>query len=165
MWSWIAERSDKHRALAFAGVYTAVVQVILLFLPPLPLGVILPGMAAAGLAYGAAPILLRSMVADAADELRLDTGREGGGLLYSLVVATSKVGYAVSVGLAYQALAAAGFRAEIGAVNTPGAIAGLTWVYIAGVAGFSLLGAAVIWRYPLGRRRHADILKTLAEVS
>jgi Na+/melibiose symporter-like transporter len=159
----LAEKTDKHRALAFAGVYVAVIQGAVLLLPALPLLLILPALAAVGLAYGAAPILLRSMVADAADELRAETGREGAGLLYSLFVSTGKVGYALSVGLAFQALAAVGFQAADGASNTPGALMGLTLIYIVGVSGFSLLGAALVWRYPLGRGRHAAILKQLAE--
>lgn len=164
LWSRLAEKTDKHRALALAAVYTAVLQAAVLFLPPLPLLLILPGVAAAGLTYCAAPILLRSMVADAADELRAETGREGAGLLYSLFVSTGKVGYALSVGLAFQALAWVGFQAAEGAANTPGALMGLTLVYIFGVSGFSLLGAALVWRYPLGRVRHAAILQSLAQL-
>ena len=163
LWSRLAEKTDKHRALAYSALYMAVTHVAVLLLPPLPFLAVLPGMAAVGLAYGAGPILLRSMVADATDELRAETGREGAGLLYSLFVSTSKVGYALSVGVAFQALALVGFQAAEGAANTPGALMGLTLVYIAGVSGFCLLGAALVWRYPLDRARHAAILLVLAK--
>jgi Na+/melibiose symporter-like transporter len=165
VWSWLAKRTEKHRALAFAALFAAAAQAGVLMLPPLPLALIAPAIAMVGLPYCAAPILLRSMVADASDELRADTGHEGAGLLYSLFVATSKVGYALAVGMAYQALALVGFQAAEGSVNSDAALRGLTLVYIAGTTGFSLLGAAVIWRYPLGRARHAVILDQLSGTS
>ena len=37
-------------------------------------------------------VLIRAMVADVADELRLETGQERSGVLYALVTLTQKLG-------------------------------------------------------------------------
>jgi GPH family glycoside/pentoside/hexuronide:cation symporter len=53
----------------------------------------------AGLPYSAAPLLVRSMMADIGDEERLASGVDRTGLLYAIVNGTVKLGYALAIGV------------------------------------------------------------------
>ena len=58
------------------------------------------------------------MVADISDEVRLDIGKDRAALLYGLITSTSKVGSTLSVVITFGILAAFGFDAKEGVVNT-----------------------------------------------
>ncbi len=120
---------------------------------PFPtLGLAAAVIAAAGASYSAAPLLLRAMMADAADELRLDTGQDRTGLLYAMLTSTTKIGTALA-GLSFVALAWAGFHRA--GPNGPAALACLQALFIGVPCVLSLAAAAVIARHPLDTRRHA----------
>lgn len=163
IWAVLATRIGKHRALAVASVYFAVTFAgATLLVPsgnyPAAIGAIF----VTGLSFGAADLLLRAMMADASDAVRLDVGADQTGLLFSILNATSKMGYAISVG-AFAVLEWIGFQAEVGAVNDPGVILGLQWLFIAGPVGLLLVSAAVLRLYPLTPERHAQIRAELAD--
>lgn len=163
VWAALATRMGKHRALAVGSVYFAVsFAAATLLVPagnfPAALGAIF----VTGLAFGAADLLLRAMMADAADAVRLDDGADRTGLLFSILNATSKLGYAVSVG-AFAVLEWIGFDAAQGAVNAPGVILGLQWLFIAAPVALLLVSALVLRIYPLTPERHAEIRARLAE--
>ena len=162
IWAVLATRIGKHRALAVASVYFAVTFAgATLLVPagnyPAAIGAIF----VTGLSFGAADLLLRAMMADASDAVRLDVGADQTGLLFSILNATSKMGYAISVG-AFAVLEWIGFQAEVGAVNDPGVILGLQWLFIAGPVGLLLVSAVVLRLYPLTPERHAQIRAELA---
>ena len=61
------------------------------------------------------------MVADVADELRLNTGQERSGVLYALVTLTQKLGSSLAVTIIYPILDAVGFVARpVGGVASAG---------------------------------------------
>lgn len=162
VWAALATRMGKHRALAVGSIYFAVsFAAATLLVPagnfPAALGAIFM----TGLAFGAADLLLRAMMADASDAVRLDEGADRTGLLFSILNATSKMGYAVSVG-AFAVLEWIGFDAEPGAVNDAGVILGLQWLFIAAPVVLLLISAAVLRIYPLTPERHAEIRARLA---
>lgn len=171
IWAMAANRIGKHRALAIASVYFAVTLFIT--------GVLLPGgnllltsiaMFVTGLAFGAADLLLRAMMADVSDEVRLEQDCDRTGLLFSILTATSKIGYALSV-LTYALLDAAGFvtEAEIEAAAARGVTlsnsgAVIHWLEAAFVGLPVLLLLASAWvlrRYPLDQARHAEVRAAL----
>ena len=53
----------------------------------------------AGLPYAAGLFLLRAMMADAGDEVRLETGVDRTGLMFSILSATTKIGHVVGIDL------------------------------------------------------------------
>ena len=55
-----------------------------------------------------------------------------------------------------------GFDAKPGAVNDPGVILGLQWLFIAAPVVLLLISALVLRIYPLTPERHADIRAQLA---
>ena len=162
LWAMLATRIGKHRALAVGSIYFAVSFAAATLLAPAgnfpaAIGAIFM----TGLAFGAADLLLRAMMADAADAVRLDDGADRTGLLFSILNATSKMGYAVSVG-AFAVLEVIGFNAEPGAVNDPGVILGLQWLFIAAPVVLLLISALVLRIYPLTPEKHAEIRDRLA---
>ena len=163
IWAVLATKIGKHRALAIGSVYFAIsFAAATLLVPAGNFPAALGAMFGTGLAFGAADLLLRAMMADAADAIRLDVGSDRTGLLFSILNATSKMGYAVSVG-AFAVLEWIGFNAEPGAVNDPDVILGLQWLFIAAPVVLLLISALVLRIYPLTPEKHAVIRAQLAE--
>jgi glycoside/pentoside/hexuronide:cation symporter, GPH family len=130
-WISLAGRRGKHRAAALACLLYCVMLGGLSLLPSeggFPLA--LAAMALAGLPYAAAPFLLRAMLADAADTDRLETGLDRNGLLQAVLTTTQKISYAIPVAILYPLLAAIGFNPAPGAANAPGAILGMTLLFV-----------------------------------
>ena len=121
-----------------------------------PLGMVV--LVLAGLPYSAAPLLVRSMMADIGDEERLQSGVDKTGLLYAIVTGTVKLGYALAVGV-FIVLGWMGFDPK---TQTPAGDAALIGLYAFAPAGLGLLVAAIMLRYPLDANRVAEIQRQLA---
>ncbi|WP_282009395.1 MFS transporter [Brevundimonas aveniformis] len=162
IWAVLATRIGKHMSLAVASVFFAVsFAAATLLVPPGAFGLALGAIFFTGLAFGSGDLLLRAMMADASDVVRLEDDADKTGLLFSILNATSKLGYAFSVG-AFAVLEWMGFQAETGAVNTPQVIAGLSWLFIAVPAVLLLATAWVVRLYPLTEERHLVVREDLA---
>jgi len=160
--AWLAGKIGKHRALM---VTTTVYSLGLIIVPLLPAGNFLafaPGMFLVGGMSAGFTVMIRALTGDIADEIRLDTGREWMGLMYALTIGTSKIASGLSA-LTFVLLAAIGYQAKAGAVNTPEAIQSLQLVYIIGPIFFSMVAGACFIGYRLTPERHADIRRQLAE--
>lgn len=158
IWPLLAKRIGKHRALIVAALIYAAVQVGAVLTPA---GDSLIGMfvlVLAGLPYSAAPVLVRSMMADIGDEERLASGIDKTGLLYAIVTGTVKLGYALAVAV-FIALGWMGFDPK---APTPAGDAALVGLYAFAPAGLALLVAAIMLRYPLDANRLAEIQRQLA---
>ncbi|MBI1683712.1 MFS transporter [Caulobacter hibisci] len=153
LWPWLAKTLGKHRALAIAGVMYAVFQMAAILTPS---GMNLFGVAVlvlAGLPYSAAPLLVRSMMADIGDEERLNTGIDRTGLLYAVVNGTVKLGFALAIGV-FLVLEKLGFDPKVPSAQGDAA---LVTLYTAVPAALGVLVCLIIVRYPLDARRHAEI--------
>lgn len=160
LWSWLATRIGKHRALMVASLVFAALYAGVGFVPGGDFRRTAVSMFIAGLPYAAGLLLTRAMMADIADEVRLETGVDRMGLLFSLLSLTTKLGYAISIGC-FNLLALAGFDDHPGAKNSEQAILALEVLFIA-VPTILLASAAIVLRgYPLGPRRHAEIQAAL----
>lgn len=167
IWPALARKMGKHRALAVASVVYAVVQVASVFTPANQGGFgfnapTLVGMAIlvlAGLPYSAAPLLVRSMMADIGDEERLASGVDRTGLLYAVVNGTVKLGYALAIGV-FLLLSWLGFDPKVPSAQGDTA---LITMYAVAPAVLGLLVCAVILRYPLDATAHAEIRRQLDE--
>jgi GPH family glycoside/pentoside/hexuronide:cation symporter len=160
IWTMLARRIDKHRALALSCLVYVLGLAGLYLFPAASLGWAVAAAAFAGLPYSAASLLSRSMMADAGDEERLDSGVDRTGLLYAVLNSTTKVGAALAVGTTFIGLDLAGFSTT-GAHNTPEALAGLSILFLAGPALLNLVAAAMLAGYPLTLGRHAEIRAAL----
>ena len=159
-WSWLATRIGKHRTLMIASVIFAVLYCGVGFIPGGDFLITAGGMFIAGLPYAAGLLLTRAMMADIADEVRLETGVDRMGLLFSLLSLTTKLGYAISIGC-LPLLAQAGFSDKPGAHNSDQAILALEILFIAVPTVLLAIASVVLRGYPLGPNRHAEIRAAL----
>ena len=161
LWGRLAQRIGKHRAVQIACVAYAITQTILMALPAGLFGATAVGMAAVGFTASAFVLLVRAMVADVADQLRLETGQERSGVLFALVTLTQKFGSSITISIVYPILAYVGFNPKDGAINTPHAIWGLEMCYLFAPIAFVLFGAAMFFGYSLTRERQTEIRNQL----
>jgi len=161
IWAHVADRVGKHRAIQIACVAYAITQTILMAIPAGLLGPTAVGMFAVGFSASAFVPLMRSMVGDVTDELRLNTGKERAGVLYSLVILVQKIGTSVTAIIVLPILQAVGFNPKPHAVNTPEAIFGLQMCYLFAPVIFVLIGALVFFSYKLTPQRHGEIKDAL----
>lgn len=157
LWAKVAYRLGKHRTLLAATLLYGVAQLTVVCVPKASFAMMAPAMFFAGFVANSFVFLVRAMVADVGDEVRLETGRDRTGLLYAFVASTMKIGSALAVGVTYTILARIGFDPRPGAVNTHEAIAGLEACYVAAPVVLVLLGGLTLVGYKLDSKRHAAI--------
>jgi Na+/melibiose symporter-like transporter len=162
-WGWLAQKIGKHRALMVAAVAYAVAQSALMLIPKATMLLAIPGMMAVGFVSSAFIPIVRAMVADVADEVRLETGQERAGLLYALVTTTQKIGTAVTVFISFGVLDIVGYNPAEGAANTPAAIRGLELCYVFAPIVLVFFGGAAFIGWSLDGKRHAEIRRQLDE--
>lgn len=155
LWSWLAGRIGKHRALACNSLMILLSLLVVLAVPLANPLIGFPVMFLVGLPYSGAPLLLRAMLADVGDELRLETGLDRTGLLYAVLTGTTKIGSALAL-ITFVILEAIGFDAQA-AHNSASSVAGLQALFVGLPSLLSVLAAAVILTYPLDARRQAEI--------
>lgn len=157
VWSTVARRFGKHQTIRIASVFYVAAQVILLLLPKAHLLQMSFAMFGVGFVASAFAFLVRAMIADVSDEVRLESGKDRTAMLYALVTSTNKIGATLSVGVAYFILPLFGFVAREGVVNTPEAMWGLQACYLLPPVICVLIGGLAMWGYKLDERRHAEI--------
>lgn len=162
IWAQIGYRIGKHRAAVTGEIVQVGINLGLLFVVPGQLGLLLFLTVAQGLAQGSGNLMLRSMVADVADENRLRTGEDRTALFFSAFSISAKAGMAVAVGIALPLVSWLGFDPQA-AVNTPTALNGLLIVFALGPAIAHLLSAWLIHGFPMDEARHTEIRRALAE--
>ena len=160
-WAWLATKIGKDRALAVASLTFAVFYIGATLVPGGNFALTAAAMFIAGLPYAAGLFLLRAMMADAGDEIRLETGVDRTGLMFSILSATTKIGHVVAL-IPYLVLQWVGFRALPGPDgNSEGALLTLQVLFIL-VPGLLLAAAALVLKnYPLTPARHDAIRKAL----
>jgi GPH family glycoside/pentoside/hexuronide:cation symporter len=168
IWGMIARGLGKHRTVQIACVCYALAQGGLMAIPRVWPGYTfmqaLPtigGMFAVGLMVSAFIPIIRAMVADVNDEVRLVTGQDLTSLIYSMVTTTSKIGVAISVSIVFPILQLIGYNGKEGAVNTPQAIQGLEMCYLFAPIILVFIGGGALFGYDLDRKRHAEIRAAL----
>ena len=160
-WSWLAVRMGKDRALQVASIAFAVLYALVGLLPAGNFPVTAAGLFIAGLPYAAGLLLTRAMMADVADEVRLETGDDRTGLLFSLLSLTTKLGYAISVGVLI-ILGWVHFDQTPGAANSSLALTTLSILFLAVPTVLLVASAWSLKRYPLNAERHAVVRAELA---
>lgn len=163
VWTRLARKVGKHRALMVAGVLYATAQTGVLFLPREPYWLGIIAMFLAGLPFTAGPALLRAMMADLGDEERLASGIDRTGLLFSLLTGSVKIGSAAAVGIGLSSLNAVGFKPELGAANSQEALNTLKLMFALVPAALGLATTLIIAGHKLDAAAHADIRRRLDE--
>jgi glycoside/pentoside/hexuronide:cation symporter, GPH family len=164
IWARVAQRIGKHRTVQIAGLGYAIFQTILMIVPAGLFWPTFASMFSVGFCLAAFIVLIRAMVADVADELRLTTGQERSGVLYALVTLTQKLGSSLAVTIIYPILDAVGFVAKPGYHNTPEAIRGLEMCYVFAPIILVVVGSACLIGYKLDAKRQGEIRTALEEL-
>lgn len=159
IWLRIGYRFGKHRTAVLGELAQAAINLGLLWVTPQAMPLLLGLTLAQGLAQGSGNLMLRSMVADLADQHRLDAGVDRTGLYYSVFSLSGKGATAVAAGIALPLVAWFGFDPK--AVNSSMALEGLKCVFALGPAIAHLASAALIWRFRLDEERHREIRAAL----
>ncbi len=118
-------------------------------------------MFAVGFCASAFLLLIRAMVADVVDEVRLERGQDLTSLLFSMVTTTTKIGTVITVVIVFPILQMVGYNGKEGAVNTPQAIFGLEMCYLFAPIVLVFVGGAMFFGYRLDARRHGEIRAAL----
>ena len=159
----LATRIGKHRTAMLSSAVYSLGMASLLILPPGNVWASVPtnfinGFVAAG--FGA---LIRAMVADVADDIRLKQGRERSGVLFALTTSTSKIGLAAAIAITYPLLQRIGYAPKLGHANSPEAIHGLAMAFTLGPIFFLALGVLCFLGYDLTAERATENRRLLAE--
>jgi Na+/melibiose symporter-like transporter len=169
-WGRASARFGKHRVLQFACLSFVVTQTILILLPPVHSGYtfidslpIVVGMFSVGFSTQAFALMVRSMVADVSDEVKLEVRQDLTSLLFSMVTTTGKIGSSITVLFVFPVLAFVGFNGAEGAVNSRSALFGLQMLYWLPPIILAMVGAAAFVGYKLDSTRHAEIRQRLYE--
>lgn len=157
LWAQVAKRLGKHRTLMLGTVIYAITQTTLMILPAGTFWPHAAGMFAVGMSNACFALMVRAMLADYSDELRLEQGVQRVSLLYSFVGVTLKLGTSLNTGITFWILALVGFQAAEGAQNTPQAIFGLSMTYLFAPIVFVVIGGLCFIGYQLNEARHAEI--------
>jgi glycoside/pentoside/hexuronide:cation symporter, GPH family len=161
-WAQVAKRLGKHNTVMLGCVLYGFAQVLVFTLPHGDMRFMVPGMFFAGFVVSCFNFLIRAMIADINDEVRLDIGKDRAALLYGLITSTSKIGSALSVTTTFAILAAFGFVAKEGVINTGIQLDALEGCYVVAPVLAMFVGAAALWGYKLDAERHDGIRADLA---
>ena len=153
----IARRLGKHRTLMVTSTAYSLGLCMVMVVPRGNVPAALPVMFWCGFMAAGFDLMIRAMLADVGDQVRLEQGQERISLIYALNTLAAKIATAFSIGLTFPLLGALGYVAKEGYANTPQAIVRLEWVYIAGPIFFVMLGGACVAGWKLDAKRHAEI--------
>ncbi len=159
----LAMRFSKHRTLMVTTTCYSLGLIVLVLLPKGSVLAALPVMFWCGFMAAGFDLMIRAMLADVADEVRLEQGQEQLSLIYALNALATKIASAFAIGLTFPLLARLGYNAADGATNTPDAIRSLELAYIVGPIVFVMLGGACVVGWKLDAAKHADIRRQLDE--
>jgi Na+/melibiose symporter-like transporter len=128
--------------------------------PEWPFAVIVASTILAGVGYSAADMLPWSMVADVADEDEIRSGERREGLYVGVFTFVRKLAGALGVALAFNVLDWVGF--ESGEEPREAVLWVLRSLTALIPVFFVIISMWIAAGYPLGRRRHEEILEQLA---
>ncbi len=159
-WSWVSNRIGKHRAWAWAMIWTcAAFLPVLLLGPGDVLGFLLICLGT-GAGLGADLALPPSMQADVIDLDTLNHGEPRAGLFFAAWTMAQKAGNALSAGLAFGILDLVGFNSAGG--NASLQLETLIALYCLLPIGLKLSAVICMWNFPINAAEQARIRAELA---
>jgi len=156
-----ARRIGKHRTLMLAAAGFSLGILAILIIPKGNLLATIPSLLWSGITAAGFDLMIRAMLADVGDEIRLEQGKQRISLLYAVNGLAAKIAAAFSIGLTFPLLARLGYNPAEGAVNTPTAIHNLTLSFLVGPTVFVMLGGACVIGWRLDARRQGEIRQKL----
>jgi len=161
MTAHLATKIGKHRTLMAATTAYALGLGTIMITPYGSVWGAVPTMLWCGFMALGFELSIRSMLADVADEVRLEQGRERLSLIYALNTLSVKIAAALAIGITFPLLDRLGYVAKAGAKNTPEAISALGLVFVSGPIFFVLVGGACVLGWKMTAERHAKVREEL----
>lgn len=161
-WTWLMNRFGKHRTWALSWGFGALWSLLILFLEPgsAPFWPALLLMLVGAASNGASYIAPRAVLGDIIDYDILRTHANNGGKYFAFNTLLDKSLIGLGVAVAFPLLSAFGY--QVGASNDAWANTGLLFCYLGLPLATHLAAAALLWNFPLDRRRH-DIIRRRIE--
>lgn len=157
-WVWLAGRIGKHHAYICAFFLLAFAHPFYLLLGSGDFWWMLPITVVTGFAAGGfSQTLPNSMKADVIDLDVLESGENRAGLFFAAWSFAQKATATVGAGIAMYGLSLFGYDAELRGANGPGELFGLRFLFSTFPSVFFLIGAAIVWKYPITEERHREI--------
>lgn len=159
LWQWLGRRYGKHRSLAIAMTHSAIMVLFTAFLGPGDFNLFLVFFVLKGASFGAFAYLPLAMMADVVDVDTAMHRRRRAGLFFAFHGAVDKIGIALGVFIALQALDLTGYDPQQAANE-----AGLMMIrveYAVIPTFFFLLASALVWNYPVTAQRHRRLREAL----
>ena len=162
IWVRLASRFGKHRAYIAAFVVIACAHPFYLLLGEGDFWWMLPITVATGFAAGGfSQALPNSMKADVIDLDTAASSENRAALFFSAWSFAQKATASIGAAIAMFGLALFGFNAAPGGENGPDELFGLRFLFSTFPSLFFLLGAAIVWNYPITEARHAEIRREI----
>jgi GPH family glycoside/pentoside/hexuronide:cation symporter len=162
-WNWVASRWDKKKAVIVGMLFLAVAITGMGFMRTewgLPIVLVFSALVGTGL--GAVQVLTWAMIPDAVEWDEYQTGQRHEGMFYSLVQTMRKIGSSLSLPFVLLMLEWTGYVANA-RVQPRNTILGIQALIGPIPAVFLLVGIFFASRYPLDRKRFAQVRSELAE--
>lgn len=162
LWMKLAISQGKERAIKVALTYGILAKVVIFFVAePGNVTLFWTYTLLTGVAFGATPTLLRSMMADVVDVDELQSGQKRAGVFFALLNTVDKLGSAIAVGTIFYILEqGVGFQA--GTENSGAVIDGVLAVYCLAPIIAYLLTFLPLIGYPLDKTAHEEVQGQLA---
>jgi Na+/melibiose symporter-like transporter len=159
--AWTATRIGKHRTVMVLALAYSLGLTTVLFAPKGVLVGSIPVNLWCGFFGAGFALSIRSMLADVADEVRLDHGRDRLSLIYSIDSVAAKVASAGAIVVSYRILSWLGYQPALGHANTPEAIRGLGLTFVSGPIACVMLGALFMVGWRMTAERHGEVRAAL----
>jgi len=154
-WQWVSRKMDKGPAYGLGMAVGALAVVLTFFLPHQSTGLIYIIAVLAGFGFSAQWIFPWAMVADVADYDRVETGQQRSGMYYGVWGLATKISEALA--LASVGWVLAGFNYVPNVEQTSQALLGIRLFFGLIPAAIIFVSLPLLFKYPLTRRRHAEI--------
>jgi len=158
-WQWIAKKHGKHRSLAIAMTWSALMVLATVFLGAGDYYTFLVFFVLKGASFGAFAYLPLAIIADVVDVDTAVTRQKRAGIFFAVFGAVDKIGIAVGLFIALQVLNLTGYDPSQ-EINPTG-----LWMirleYAVIPTFFFVLASVLVWNYPLTSARHASLIEAL----
>ncbi len=157
----LARRIGKHRAFIVASTGFSLGLLSIFITPKADFWAAAPSLFWSGFTAAGFDLMIRAMLADMGDEIRLRQGRERISLLYAVNGLAGKIATGLSIIITFPLLQWLGFKPAEGAVNSAAALDRLQWSFLLGPLVFVMLGGACVIGWRMNAARHLEVREAL----
>jgi Na+/melibiose symporter-like transporter len=159
LWQYLARKVGKHRSLAIAMTWSALMVLATAFLGAGDYNTFLFFYVLKGASFGAFAYLPLAIVADVVDVDTAVTRQKRAGLFFAVFGAVDKIGIAIGIFIALQVLNMTGY--DPGREITEAGLLLIRIEYAVIPTFFFILASCLVWNYPVTNERHAKLIDAL----